>query len=236
MAEHKRTVSNNSQKNERTPRDAEFSDSSLPVDVDAMLNELPELARDDAPDPDASALSQQEDLLDEPIDLKDPAFAAELADDPVRLYLREIGQVNLLDANSEFHLATMIEANRLIVSLGRHPLRKGLSTECAIYHALIAEMLTSWERLLEDTSRLHCEPPNLTFLLNEAKALSSESKEPSYLRNFLDNGLWGMDELWNSIARKAYSVFLSLYLLPSEYADWLLKHLNSHHQFPNQRT
>jgi hypothetical protein len=239
MAEHKRTASNNRQQNKRAPQDAEFSDSSLPTELDAMLNELPELLRDDAPDPDVSALSQQEELIDdEPLDLKDPAFAAELADDPVRLYLREIGQVKLLDASSEFHLATMIEANRLIVSLSRHPLRKGLSTECAIYHALIAEMLTSWERLLEDTARLNSIAPNLIYLLDEANALcaSSETKEPSYLRNYLDNGMWGMDELWNSIARKAYSVFLSLYLLPPSYADWLLKHLHSRLDLPNQRT
>ncbi len=77
----------------------------MPINMDAMLNELPDLLRDDAPDPDAAALSQQEQLEDEPLDLKDPAFAAELADDPVRLYLREIGQVKLLDAGSEFHLA-----------------------------------------------------------------------------------------------------------------------------------
>ena len=239
MAEHKRSASNDHKKNERTPHDAEFFDSSLPVDVDALLNELPELLRDDAPDPDASTLSQQEELLeDEPLDLKDPALAAELTDDPVRLYLREIGQVKLLDVSSEFHLATMIEANRIIGLLGRHPLRKGLSTECAIYHALIAEMLTSWERLLEDTARLNCEAPNLIYLLNEANALrrASESKEPSYLRNYLDNGMWGMDELWNAIARQAYSIFLSLYLFPSEYTEWLLKHLNSHHHLPNQRT
>ncbi len=239
MAEHKRTASNKPQKNKQTPRDAEFSDSSLPVDMDAMLNELPELTRDDSPDPDASALSRQEELFhDEPFDLKDPAIAAELADDPVRLYLREIGQVKLLDANREFHLATIIEANRLVVSLSRHPLRKGLTTECAIYHALIAEMLTSWERLHEDTARLNSVAPNLIYLLDEAKELSaaSETKEPSYLRNYLDNGMWGMDQLWNSIARQAYSVFLSLYLLPPAYADWLLKHLHSHQHLPNQRT
>ncbi|MCC6499484.1 MAG: sigma-70 family RNA polymerase sigma factor [Anaerolineales bacterium] len=238
MTEHKRTVSNDDQQtDERAAQDAAFDDSSLPMD--AALNELPDLLRDDAPDPDASVLSQQEDAFeDEPLDLKDPALAAELTDDPVRLYLREIGQVKLLDANSEFHLATIIEANRLIVSLGRHPLRKGLSTECAIYHALIAEMLTSWARLLEDTARLNSVAPNLVYLINEAKELcaSFETKEPSYLRHYLDNGMWGMDELWNSIARQAYSVFLSLYLLPSSYADWLLKHFNSHHALPNQRT
>ncbi len=125
-----------------------------------------------------------------------------------------------------------------IASLGRHPLRKGLTVECAIYHALITEMLTSWERLLEDTARLNCDAPNLTYLLNEAKALcvSYETKEPSYLRSYLDNGMWGSDDLWNRVARQAYSVFLSLYLLPPAYADWLLKHLGSHHQLPSQRT
>ncbi|MFN8387412.1 MAG: sigma-70 family RNA polymerase sigma factor [Anaerolineales bacterium] len=239
MAEHKRTASNKPQKDEQAPRDAADTDSSLPMNMDAMLNELPDLLRDDAPDPDAAALSQQqEELENEPLDLKDPEFAAELADDPVRLYLREIGQVKLLDAGSEFHLATMIEANRLIASLGRHPLRKGLTVECAIYHALITEMLTSWERLLEDTARLNCDAPNLTYLLNETKALcvSYETKEPSYLRSYLDNGMWGSDDLWNRVARQAYSVFLSLYLLPPAYADWLLKHLGSHHQLPSQRT
>ncbi len=222
------------------PNDEAFSDSSLPMDVNAMLNlDLPELLRDDAPDPDASVLSQQEELTDdEPLNLKDPALAAELADDPVPLYLREISQVKLLDAGSEFHLATMIEASRLIVSLGRHPLRKGMTPECAIYHLLIADMFTSWNRLLEDIGRLDREAPNLIYVLNEAKALSAsyESREPSYLRSYLDNGLWGTDELWNSIARKAYTVFLSLYLLPSAYADWLLNHLTRHHRLPNQRT
>ncbi len=240
----KRTASNNPHDHNRTERDsndAAFSDSAVPIDVDAMLNaaQLPELLGDDVPDPDASLLSQQDELIDdEPLELNDPVLAAELGDDPVPLYLRDIGRVKLLDANSEFHLATMIEADRLIHSLVRHPLRKGVTLECAIYHALITELLTSWNRLLEDTARLNREAPNLTFILTEAKALcaSFETEEPSYLRSYLDNGMWGTDELWNSIARKAYSVFLSLYLLPYGYADWLFKHLAAHHHLPNQRT
>ena len=32
--------------------------------------------------------------------LEDPAIAVELSEDPVRLYLREIGQIHLLDADS----------------------------------------------------------------------------------------------------------------------------------------
>jgi len=248
MAEKKRTASNNGFHRDETQRSfpiegTEFSDSSVLFGAESLINIKNlaglEMLGDDIPDPDVVTLIQQEEFIDdEPLDLKSPELAAELADDPVRLYLREIGLVKLLDSDSEFRLATMIEANRLIVSLRRHPLRKGLTIECAIYHALIAELITSWERLLEDAQRLDRESPSLILILAEAQDLRAgwESGEPSYLRKYLDNGMWGMDELWDSIARKAYSVFLSLYLLPSEFAEWLLKHLNGHHHLPNQRT
>ncbi|MGZ9164907.1 MAG: sigma-70 family RNA polymerase sigma factor [Anaerolineales bacterium] len=212
-----------------------------PTGILVDVNELTELALmgDEVGDPDASVLVQQEDLLEEePLDLRSPQLAAELADDPVRLYLREIGQVKLLDSDSEFRLATLIEANRVVIAYRRRPLLKGHSRACEIYHSILSEMTTSWERLLEDAERLQQQPPDLGLILTEAQALHAgwESDAPSYLRAFLDNGLWGIDELWNTIARKVYSVFLSLYLLPLKYAEWLLKHINQTHEFPNQRT
>jgi RNA polymerase primary sigma factor len=195
---------------------------------------------DEVGDPDISVLSQEEDIIDEDmIDLKNPQVAAELSsEDSVRLYLREIGQVKLLDSDSEFRLATMIEAGRLIGTYRRRPLRKNLTPTCAIYHALLSDLLTSWQRLGEDAEKLHRESPDLGMMLSESQALHAgwESEQPSYLRAFLDNGLWGIDQLWNEIARQAYSVFLCLYLLPLKYAGWLLEHINQTHQFPNQRT
>ena len=85
------------------------------------------LMGDEVGDPDISMLVQQENELleEEPIDLKNPEVAAELSEDPVRLYLREIGEVKLLDSDSEFRLATMIEANRLVITLRRRPLTQG---------------------------------------------------------------------------------------------------------------
>jgi RNA polymerase primary sigma factor len=218
-------------------------DEPMPEEPNEMLVEesgFPDIALigDEVGDPDASVLAQQEDEMDDELDLKSPEVVAELAEDPVRLYLREIGQVKLLDSDSEFRLATMIEANRLIVALRRHPLRKSMTTECAIYHSIIIEMLTSWERLLEDAQRIQHDEPDLGLMLTEAQALHAgwESDAPSYLRAFLDNGMWGTDPLWDNLARKSYSVFLSLYLLPFSYAGWMLKHLNQHHHLPNQRT
>ena len=56
--------------------------------------------------------------LEDPLEiLEDPTIALELSEDPVRLYLKEIGQIRLLDADSEFRLAARIEAERLVISL-----------------------------------------------------------------------------------------------------------------------
>jgi RNA polymerase primary sigma factor len=198
------------------------------------------LMGDEVGDPDISMLVQQENELleDDPIDLKNPEVAAEVSEDPVRMYLRDIGEVKLLNSDSEFRLATIIEADRFIVTLRRRPLTKGLSRECAIYHAILSEMHTSWERLVEDARRLHYELPDLGLILTEAQALHAgwQSDQPSYLRAYLDNGHWGVDQLWDTLARNAYSVFLSLYLFPLSYAEWLLKHLNQNQRLPNQRT
>ena len=60
--------------------------------------------------PAPATLAAEEDLLDEVPEAVRSATAAELSEDPVRLYLREIGEVKLLDSDSEFRLATQIEA------------------------------------------------------------------------------------------------------------------------------
>jgi RNA polymerase primary sigma factor len=63
--------------------------------------------------------------IEEPLELNRAELAAELSEDPVRLYLREIGQVKLLDAASEFRLATMIEGRRVILlTMRRHRMGK----------------------------------------------------------------------------------------------------------------
>jgi RNA polymerase primary sigma factor len=80
--------------------------------------------------------------------------------------------------------------------------------------------------------------PDFSLVLVEAQALQGgwEFEEPSYLRAYLDNGLWGQDPTWDSMVRKAFSVFMCLYLLPSSFADWLLKHLQKRQKLPTGRT
>ena len=222
----------------------ETAQGNLPVEDELVAEEVDLNGEDveEIVEPDPEILAQQEEELEDDEDVLDikktPELAAELSEDPVRLYLREIGQVKLLDSDSEFRLATLIEADRLVAAFLQRPQRSEVTVSCGIYRAVVNEFLTSWERLADDAKRLKTEMPDLSLMLTEAQALQGGWKieEPSYLRAYLDNGLWGQDPTWDSMVRKAFSVFMCLYLLPASFADWLLKHLQKHQKLPTGRT
>lgn len=203
------------------------------IDDDLLLD----AAGDEPLEPDESLLAQLEEDIDEVLPLRAHELAVELSEDPVRLYLREIGQVKLLDSDSEFRLATLSEADRHILTLRKLKQRKGISQASSIYHSLLLEMRTSWERLIEDAEQLDHELPNLALMVAEAQSLHAgwQFDSPSYFRAYLNNGHWGVDHLWDGLARHAYGVFLNLYLLPFKYAEWLLKYVRDQQAFPAQR-
>jgi RNA polymerase primary sigma factor len=204
------------------------------IDDDLLLD----VAADSIIEPDESLLAQLEEDVDEVLPLRLHEVAVELSEDPVRLYLREIGQVKLLDSDSEFRLATQSEADRHITMLRKLKQRKGVSQASSIYHSLLLEMLTSWERLIEDAEQLDCELPSLALMIAESQSLHAgwQFDSPSYFRAYLNNGHWGVDHLWDGFARHAYGVFLNLYLLPFKYAEWLLTYVHDQHAFPAQRS
>ena len=210
------------------------SSGSNPADDDALVKE----------EPDEPALAQSSEewaelAMDDPLEiLEDPSIAMELSEDPVRLYLKEIGQIHLLDADSEFRLAARIEAERRIVAWQDHtePTVGAEGHYRALYTSVVQELLTSWERLEEDCQRLsQGETPDLSLVLAEAQMLRRQwqAEEPSYLRSFLDNGLWGKDPMWDGLVRHAFSLFLCLYLLPVEMAQALMTALRQEQNMPD---
>jgi len=187
---------------------------------------------------------EEEELVvlskESPLDLlDDPNLLMDLGEDPVRLYLKEIGGINLLDPDREFWLATQIEAAKRVDSLTRqHPLiRKGDSLTHGIFGALYEELLTSWKRLVEDARRLGFDSPSLGLMLGEARMLRQtwDSDTPSYLHAYLDNGMWGKDPLWDGVARNAFSVFLCLYTMPSELEGYLFNYIEKRQTLPTKR-
>jgi RNA polymerase primary sigma factor len=193
-------------------------------------------------EPDETVLAQTGDewsefALEDPLKiLEDPAVAVELSEDPVRLYLKEIGQIHLLDADSEFRLAAIIEAERLVGVLQQHTGAVGnpINYE-ALYVNLAERAILSWNRLVEDARGFNQgDPPDLSLVLAEAQQLRRawQIPEPSYLRHYLDNGQWGKDPLWDALARNAFNLFLTLHLMPASVAAKLLDEIRKSGQMP----
>ena len=161
-----------------------------------------------------------------------------ISNDPVRLYLREIGLVELLDINSEFRLATMVEGRRFIWSPRCQILQPNISVEINTYRTIISEILVFWEALKEADAQNKSDLPDLGLMLAEAQSLHYgwEMDTPSYTRSYLNNGKWGKDAGWNHLANQVYGLFLCFYLLPFSYAQWLLAHIRKYQKIPTQKT
>jgi RNA polymerase primary sigma factor len=218
-----------------------------PLPMDEVVDLLAELDEALIEEPDQTALSMEEQDLEslvkeEPLELLDnPNLVMELSEDPVRLYLKEIGGIDLLDTDHEFWLATRLETARRIEAINRgysHAKRGETSTPQHIYRILFNELLSSWKKLLEDTPGLGFDFPDLALILTEAQLLreSWALEFPSYLRSYLDNGLWGRDPLWDAIARHAFTVFICFYALPENTAEQLKRYIEKKNTLPGPRT
>jgi len=162
----------------------------------------------------------------------------ELSEDPVRLYLKEIGQIHLLDADSEFRLAARIEALRYVTILRVRCSEKCKpdKLEARIYDCIYEEMIRRWHIWDEDGNRMGFGIPDAALLLAEAQGLRGkwETDDPSFLRAYLDNGLWGKDAKWGEVVKHAFAVFLCMYILPEQTAEKLLVYIQKHHDFPSK--
>jgi RNA polymerase primary sigma factor len=168
-----------------------------------------------------------------------PPVPVETSDDPVRLYLKEIGRVDLLDVDHEFWLATQVEATkRLERTRNQHPVAKrGNGSPKATYRALYDELFTHWKHILEDTNDLNFSPPDFSSTIEETQQLQTtwDLRRRSYLRDYLDNGLWSQDEDWDEIARTAFKIFTALYLLPKSVADQIKRLYEEKGKIPPKR-
>jgi len=201
-------------------------------------DELIEKEENESEEPNPTAVGEDwTDLtLEDTLETLGPSMVAlELSEDPVRLYLKEIGQINLLDADSEFRLAARIEADRHIDTLFNHIPVDSAHRYQQVFMTVSKEMITAWGRMLEDAQTIQQgEIPDLSLILSEAQMLRRQwqADEPSYLRTYLDNGLWGKDSLWDGLVGHAFNVFMSMYLMPIEIAAPLMTYLQREAHLP----
>jgi RNA polymerase primary sigma factor len=178
-----------------------------------------------------------EEIEDETLDIELGTSLVEQADDPVHMYLKEIGQVQLLDSSRETWLAVeMLAAHHL--RLLRETLKvKGQSPVVALFMSVYDELEVEWKRLLEDTRKRKGQAPDLSAFLHEAQALRHNWNvdAPSALRHWLELGQWGRDRHWDKIAEQAFDIFYFLYLFPESTQNKLAVALERKRKSPSAR-
>jgi RNA polymerase primary sigma factor len=204
----------------------EFLSQEASETLMAWLDNGDTSAFEDQDEPDQAELEKIEETGE--IEEEPSITLADVSDDPVRMYLKEIGRVPLLTSDEEMRLATRMSAAQHLSKLreqleGRHgspPAEKDVLYEDYL------EVTQSWEKALALYDQFQVEPYDFGALLAEAQALRIDwqSDEPSPMRAYLDEGNWGHDEDWNELARVTFDVYSGLYVLPDTTLDALRAH------------
>jgi len=173
--------------------------------------------------------------------------AIDYSEDPIRLYLKEIGRIKLLDATSEFHLATRIEADRRIRKLHNQLTSKGKKENEQLYTQIFMQICKDLATSYTNIENVTNKKPGLSALdfsliLAEAQMLRSQAEGdlPSYTRDYL-NVYWVQKsatndpittELLSGLIQEVYAIYLACYLLPPHVAKALLEYFNKNKHIP----
>ena len=151
-------------------------------------------------------------------------------DDPVRMYLREIGQVRLLDATHEVWLSMQIAAERQLQTvMDAHAASEEDSVFVnpapagAVGELVFREVLSDQQHLRKLAAAQELMPPDLQALLEEVQGISAEQQatDDSGARAWLDQRDHDRDNAWTELARALFRLMQGLYLLPPTVQGWL---------------
>ena len=165
-----------------------------------------------------------------------PPGGLELVGDPVRMYLREIGRVPLLDADQEMQLAIKMTAGNYLESIEerltekqkRSP--KGSEVMAEVFRSLTHD----WKAACKACRELSIAPPDMPSMIEEARALHNRSvrDQESYLYPFLDGREHEDDGKWDELAGKLCGVCTELYLMPDESLQFLTSYYEQKKRLP----
>ncbi len=188
--------------------------------------------------PDAELEEIELELEDE--DEEGLEWQPDLVDDPVRMYLKEIGQVRLLDHDQEMWLAIQMSAeprqaqirNQLAARLKRAPRLEEIVLN--IYEDLLPE---AWRHVERACNKARLTPPGLDTLVQEAFSLRTGLPMgiQSYLRPFLSNGRTDSKSAGSELSAALFEVFVLLYLLPPESLEWLAAQMRRKRKLPSAK-
>lgn len=203
------------------------------LDASAIIAELdvdPELIEDDL-------IEGYNDYEDD----EDDYAALAPVDDPVRMYLKEIGQVPLLDSNRETWLSSQIAAaltleklTDTLASIERLNDDLAVPNSLDITRQAYQHLLNNWESATQKSATLKVNLPNLRDLIDEVQGFNMEwdVNNPSPLRDYLKQREWGRDEAWTEYAVHVFGIVNAICLLPFDVQMKLRTYYRHHKELP----
>jgi len=203
-------------------------------DGEENLDELTEQIEDAdvllADEPDLAELEEIEEEAEEEDSTLD--LAADLGDDPVRMYLKEIGQVRLLETQQEVWLAIQMSASGYLEQTRdqlkeAHEHKKAPHTD-ELMLGVYEDFTTQWRHFERAGHKAHMKKVDLRALITEVRALHSGTELPEYSvlqPHTTGNIRHERTTAWHEAIRYLYSAYIAAYCLPIESVDWLIAHM-----------
>ena len=163
-------------------------------------------------------------------------------EDPVRLYMREIGRIDLLDADDEFWLSSRMKAQDLVVELGSR-FTQPEQGECqALMQVIFDEILAinadlfkaSWKGNVV-AKKIRVSIPDIYQIVLETQTLRQtwQVDQPSYVRAYFVQNFWVSEKKQRDEIKQIFRLYLCLYLLPPQLTQALLAHLSRKSRMPS---
>jgi RNA polymerase primary sigma factor len=159
-------------------------------------------------------------------------------DDPVRLYLREIGRIDLLSADQEFWLSSRMKAqdrlNDIQKFLDETEPGDPEKATTVLTLAVCEDLIKLCKVVKRETKKQDVTHPDFVLALAETQMLRStwEINDPSYMRAFLDHEFWGRNKKPGDLIQAIFNTYLNFYLLPPKLGKKLLEALREKPRMP----
>jgi RNA polymerase primary sigma factor len=143
--------------------------------------------------------------------------ASALISDPVRMYLREIGQVDLLSAAQEVWLSMIRESTVHLEEIQR-ALQDTDEKSAVLENALrlYEKGHTAWEEAQALADEKEVDPPAASEILEETIRQQEVliSSTPSTIYQYMGPNNWSHNQQWRPVILKLVDMIMLLYLLP----------------------
>ncbi len=184
-------------------------------------------AWEDEPSPDE--LEEIEEESSKPIIVED------LVDDPVRMYLREIGRVDLLEPYQEVWLCIIREA---VAQLGLICQTVATADEPEAMESNVLDLYkqarTAWNESQRIARKNDLGTPEVTDFLGEILQQQQVliAEKASNLYTYMGPNQWGDDPRWRPVILELLRAAMYLYLLPPELVQYIHDKMDVNSRWP----